>query len=107
MNVRIRVQAACLGLLILTLGIATLACASNPTVSQSYEDGKLSIRGAAFKPGEQVNVQFTVAGGQHTSLVLTTDATGAFGIDTEMVLPPGTDVQISAQGDKGSKASRP
>jgi hypothetical protein len=79
------------------------ACASGPTLTRTYQDGKLSVSGAAFKPNEQVSVQLTVPGGQNTSLVLNADAAGAFRIDTGIDVPPGTDIQVHAQGDKGSK----
>ena len=83
---------------------ALLACASGPTLSKSYSDGKLTITGSSFKPDEQVSILITEPGGTNTSLVLKADQNGTFQIQTEVKESPSVAVRVSARGNQGSQA---
>ena len=92
------VIAALLGLL-LTTGLA--AAQEGEGLTPFFGDGRLTITGGGFRPGEQVTLTVQVAGSRH-ELQATADARGQFRLATSLAVLPGASVQIEARGNQGT-----
>jgi hypothetical protein len=70
-------------------------------ITPSFGDGRLTISGGGFRAGERVSLTVQAAGTSHQFTALA-DAQGRFQLATDLMLRPGTSVQIEARGDQGT-----
>jgi hypothetical protein len=70
------------------------------SVTPSFGTGKLILVGEGYRAGEQVHISVRSAGVSH-AFTVTADARGRFRLDTGLVLPPLSSVQIEARDQQG------
>jgi hypothetical protein len=87
---------AALVALILTGGVV----AAQGSVTPSFGDGTLVLRGEGYRPGERVEISVR-AGGQVQQFTATADARGDFLLRTGLAVPPFSSVQIEARDEQG------
>lgn len=85
--------------LILSLGLA--AAQDTVGLTPSFGDGRLTVAGGGFRPGERVTLTVR-AGGTSQQFMTTADTRGQFRLATGLTLSPGASVQIEARGDQGT-----
>ncbi len=88
----------------LLVGLALVAGAGAQEASgltPSFGDGRLSVTGDGFKPGEVVTLTMTIDGTSQQRSV-TADPRGHFALATGLAVRSGAAVQINAQGNQGT-----
>jgi hypothetical protein len=70
------------------------------SVTPSFGTGTLILVGESYRAGEQVAISVRSAGVSH-AFTVTADARGRFRLDTGLVLPPLSSVQIEARDEQG------
>jgi hypothetical protein len=71
-------------------------------LTPSYGDGRLSVTGHGFMPGEPVTLTATVEGAAPVEQRAVADAQGELRIDTGLTARPGQGVALHARGDRGT-----
>jgi hypothetical protein len=87
-------------LALLSLLLLTRPVSAQESVTPSFGTGKLILVGEGYRSGEQVDISVRSAGVSH-SFTVTADARGRFRLDTGLVLPPLSSLQIEARDQQG------
>lgn len=94
-----RLLASCALALVVAL-LAADPAAAQGSVTPSFGDGKLTLIGEGYRPGERVEMTVRVAGATHR-FTATADARGRFRLETGLVVPPMSSVEIEARDEQG------
>lgn len=70
-------------------------------LTPSFGDGRLTVSGDGFQPGEGITLAVRVAGIRH-QFTTTADARGRFRLVTGLAVQPGASVALEARGDRGT-----
>ena len=90
------------GALLLAVCVVVGAAAQEPGgLIPSFGNGRLTVTGDGFKPGERVTLTITVDGTRQQRTVLA-DRRGHFAVATGIAVHPGAGVQLDARGDQGT-----
>jgi hypothetical protein len=84
----------------LTLTVGTVGAQEESGLTPAFGDGRLSVSGAGFRPGERVTVSVAVDGGPRQERLVVADAQGRFRLDTGLPVRPGASVALEARGDQ-------
>jgi len=94
-----RLLAGC-ALILLSLLLGTRPASAQGSVTPSFGDGKLVLVGEGYRSGERVEITVHAAGASH-SFTVAADARGRFRLDTALVVPPLSSVEIEARDEQG------
>lgn len=93
---------------VLLTTVVMLALSARPASAQggegltpSFGDGRLTLTGDGFRPGERITVSVRV-GDARPQFMVTADARGRFRLTTGLAVPPGSSLQIEARGEQGT-----
>ena len=90
-------------LLLVLVGATSQALANEDRgITPLFDDGKLTIVGAGFNPGEQVTIVVN-AGDSSTKITAIANGQGSFRLITGIEVIPGKSVELEARGDQGSE----
>jgi hypothetical protein len=95
----VRAARATLGAL-LTLTLMAGAVAAQGSVTPSFGDGTLMLKGTGYRPGERVEITIR-AGGQTHRITANADAYGDFLLRTGLAVPALSGLEIDARDESG------
>ena len=99
MPFRGRAVLASLAFALLTL-LLTHPASAQGSVTPSFGTGKLILMGEGYRSGEQVEITVRSAGVNY-AFTATADPRGRFRLDTGLMLPPLSGLQIEARDEQG------
>lgn len=95
--------------LCLAMGLALIvnvgmAAAQEPggSLNPIFGNGRLTVTGNGFEPGEQVTVTVILDQNAPQQFTLTADSQGQFSLETSLPVQPFASVELRAEGDRGT-----
>jgi hypothetical protein len=87
-------------LTLLSLLLFARSAHAQGSVTPSFGTGTLVLEGEGYRSGERVEITVRTAGASH-QFMATADARGRFRLDTALVVPPLSSVEIEARDEQG------
>ena len=96
---RISGAASC-ALAVLAVLLVARPAAAQGSVTPSFGDGRLTLVGEGYRPGERVEIAVRTGGASH-QFTATADPRGRFRLETGLAVPPLSSVEIEARDQQG------
>ena len=96
---KIKTGASC-ALAVLAMLLVTAVAVAQGSVTPSYGDGKLTLTGEGYQPGERVEITVRV-GGSSQQFSVRADGRGRFRLETGLQIAPMSRVEVEARDEHG------